>query len=189
MGEGGEEQLFCRCASCLMVKWPRSGAWCCDNSARCGPHHTDMAAVCHRWRDGRDRRGEAEEGEVRHGVKITQSYKRLAVGERCNTAEENRRRQSRGRRGSDVDGEDSHSETFRLRWLILMMSDLVRSVYWAVLTCCSRQWWVMPRFIGAAFSVHMDSQLSMLAVRMASKHRELNSTTDFMLYDDHVPNN
>lgn len=55
----------------------------------------------------------AEEGEVRHGVKITQSYKRLAVRERCNTTEENRRRQSRGRRGSDGDGEDSHSETFR----------------------------------------------------------------------------
>ena len=36
-----------------------------------------------RWTGGRDR-------GVRDGVKITQSYKRLAVGEKCNTAEENR---------------------------------------------------------------------------------------------------
>lgn len=37
-----------------------------------------------------ERWSEDRGGEVRDRMKITQSYKRLAVGERCNTAEENR---------------------------------------------------------------------------------------------------
>lgn len=33
-------------------------------------------------------------GRLRDGVKITQSYKRLAAGEKCNTAEEKSQRQT-----------------------------------------------------------------------------------------------
>ena len=44
--------------------------------------------VCGRggWRDRWGKTGR----DVKDGVKITQSYKRLAVGEKCKTAEENR---------------------------------------------------------------------------------------------------
>lgn len=46
-------------------------------------------------------------------MKITQSYKRLAAGERCNTAEENRQRQSRGTKRA-METERIAIETFRL---------------------------------------------------------------------------
>lgn len=70
--------------------------------------------VCYRWRDaGQEGRGGLDRGgEVRDGVKITQSYKRLAVGEKCNTAEENGGRQDGGTE-RDMETERTAIETFR----------------------------------------------------------------------------
>lgn len=49
---------------------------------------TDMITVCCRWRLGGEREEVGDAGE------ITRSYKTLAVGDECNTAEEDEGRQT-----------------------------------------------------------------------------------------------
>lgn len=107
--------------------------------------------------------GKEGRNEVRDWLKVTQSYKRLAVGEKCNTAEENRQRQTDRRHEESYRDRKDSCRDIQTGWLILMMSHLVRSVYRTVLTCSSRQWWVMSWFKGFPFLMHMDSQISKLA--------------------------
>lgn len=90
---GTKEEVQNSCFSLCIVSLSKTPPLCPNSSAR-----TDTTTVGYRWgdggqeggREGATRGGRDRGRDVRDGVKITQSYKRLAAGEKCNTAEENR---------------------------------------------------------------------------------------------------
>lgn len=92
--------------------------------------------------------GRERQERVRNGVKITQSYQRLAAGKRCNTAEN---RQTEQRHKENNRDRTESNKDIQTAWLILMMSDFVKSVCGALLTCSRRHLWVMPGFKAVPF--------------------------------------
>lgn len=104
--------------------------------------HTDKTTVCYRWRDGRGKRqGKGRERLSENNPELQKSGSWGEVqqgrGEYIET-EQRDEECDRDRKESDRDIQSG--------WLILVMSDLVRSMHWGVLTSSSRRWWAMSWF-------------------------------------------
>lgn len=103
--------------------------------------HTDKTTVCYRWRDGRGKRqGKGRERLSENNPELQKSGSWGEVQQGRGEYIETEQRDEvcdRDRKESDRDIQSG--------WLILVMSDLVRSMHWGVLTSSSRRWWAMSR--------------------------------------------
>lgn len=124
--------------------------------------HTDKTTVCYRWRDGRGKRqGKGRERLSENNPELQKSGSWGEVQQGRGEYIETEQRDEvcdRDRKESDRDIQSG--------WLILVMSDLVRSMHWGVLTSSSRRWWAMSRLSKEALTAPQTSSSSMFVLQI-----------------------